>query len=87
MDETRERELAEALARMLDAQAAEAPATEVPCVDLAEELAALAEIDEVLEGPAAPPVPAQLSGHKILREIGAVGMGRDYLAVDEPLER
>ncbi|HEY3444288.1 MAG TPA: serine/threonine-protein kinase [Paludibaculum sp.] len=87
MDEARERELAEALARMLDEQAAEAPVTEAPCAELAEELAALAEVDDILDEPVALPAPAQLSGHRILSEIGSGGMGRVFLAADEALGR
>jgi hypothetical protein len=88
MDEARERQLANALARILDAQAGEAPQpTELLSSDLAPELAALAEIDAILDEPAAAARPTHLSGHRILSEIGSGGMGRVFLAADEALGR
>src|SRR5215813_388786 len=61
--------------------------------ELREQLLALDEIDTVL-GPIeatyvnqAPELPERLSGHKILSEIGAGGMGRVLLAFDEGLGR
>ena len=82
MDGDREQSLAEALADVLDGGAA---ASTTPPPELAGELAALAEIDRVLEP--APPLPDRLSGHKIIDEIGAGGMGRVLLAMDEALNR
>lgn len=88
MDDAREQQLADALARLLDAQAAEAPPpTEVLAPDLAADLAALAEIDAVLDETPAAPRPTHLSNHRILSEIGSGGMGRVYLAADEALGR
>src|SRR5215813_10498404 len=61
--------------------------------ELREQLLALNEIDTVL-GPIeatyvnqAPELPERLSGHKILSEVGAGGMGRVLLAFDEGLGR
>ena len=78
MGEDREQTLADRLADALDG---EGP----PPAELAGELAALAEIDRALAVPA--PLPDRLSGHKILDEIGAGGMGRVLLAADEALGR
>jgi len=82
MEDDREQSLADALADLLDRRAAGATAH---APELAAEMAALSEIDGVLEP--APPLPARLSGHRILNEIGAGGMGRVLLAVDEALNR
>ncbi|HLK63810.1 MAG TPA: serine/threonine-protein kinase [Bryobacteraceae bacterium] len=82
MDADSEQKLAEALADLLDRRASGATAHSP---ELAPELAALSEIDRVLEP--APPLPERLSGHKIVNEIGAGGMGRVLLAVDEALNR
>lgn len=82
MDDDREQSLADAFADLLDRRAA--PSTAYP-PELAPELAALSEIDRVLE-PAAP-LPDRLSGHKIIDQIGAGGMGRVLLAMDEALGR
>ena len=82
MDDDREQSLADALADLLDRRAARSTAHPP---ELAPELAALSEIDRVLE-PAAP-LPDRLSGHKIIDQIGAGGMGRVLLAMDEALGR
>jgi hypothetical protein len=82
MDSDREQSLADALANHLDRSAARSTAHEP---ELAGELAALSEIDRALEP--APPLPDRLSGHKIIDEIGAGGMGRVLLAMDEALGR
>ena len=82
MEGDREQSLAEALADLLDRRAAPLTANSP---ELAPELAALSEIDRVLEP--APPLPDRLSGHKIIGEIGAGGMGRVLLAMDEALGR
>ena len=78
--EDREKHLAEAFADLLDRGA-----TNNLIPELDPELAALAEIDRVLD--AGPPLPDRLSGHKIVAEIGAGGMGRVLLAMDEALGR
>jgi len=80
MEEDREKQLAEALADVLDGTSEAAPPPE-----LAGELDALAEIDRALAPAGA--LPARLSGHRILGEIGAGGMGRVLLAMDEALGR
>jgi hypothetical protein len=80
IDDDRERQLARDLADILDRRAS---ATSTP--ELAPELAALAEIDRVLDSSDA--LPNRLSGHRILSEIGAGGMGRVLLAQDEALGR
>jgi len=92
MDETREKRLAEALADLLDRQRGLCNDerdghrdTETLFPELAPELAALDEIDLVMQ-PAAP-LPSRLSGHKIIGEIGSGGMGRVLLAMDEALGR
>jgi hypothetical protein len=82
MEDEREQRLADAFADILDRGAARSTA-HLP--ELAGELAAAQEIDRVLEPPA--PLPERLSGHKILGEIGAGGMGRVLLALDEALGR
>lgn len=79
MDDDREQSLADAFADLLDRRSTAHPP------ELAGELAALSEIDRVLEP--APPLPGRLSGHTIVGEIGAGGMGRVLLAVDEALGR
>ncbi|HEY6330370.1 MAG TPA: hypothetical protein VI756_13625, partial [Blastocatellia bacterium] len=64
--------------------------------ELREELETLAQMDRVFESASSsyiPPaiaedsVPERLSGHRILSEIGAGGMGRVLLALDEKLNR
>src|SRR5580693_3470551 len=74
--------LAEALADLMDGNAKRSTAHPS---ELDTELAALDEIDRVLEP--APPLPDRLSGHQIIDEIGSGGMGRVLLAVDEALGR
>ena len=78
MDDDREQTLADALADLLDSGGPIPP-------ELAPEFAALAAIDRALDVPA--PLPDTLSGHKIVDEIGAGGMGRVLLAYDEALGR
>src|SRR5471032_2393270 len=92
MDESREKRLAEALADLLDRQRGLCNDerdghrdTETLFPELAPELAALDEIDRVMQ-PAAP-LPSRLSGHRIIGEIGSGGMGRVLLAMDEALGR
>ncbi len=93
--EERERLLAAALADFLDRQARdESIDPESFCrlhPDLAPELRpqleTLARIDELAGAPAAPAAPERLSGYRILGEIGAGGMGRVFLALDERLNR
>ncbi len=86
MDEEREKQVAGALARFLDGDAeAKRETLDDTFPELGPELDALALIDEALEPPE--PAPSQLSGHKILYEIGSGGMGRVYLAEDEGLGR
>ena len=78
-EDEREQQLAEAFAGLVDQRAHHTTHPE-----LREDLAALAEIDRVVD-PAA--LPERLSGHKILLEVGAGGMGRVLLAVDDALGR
>ena len=85
MDDARERDLAEALANVLDGAADSGVLARTQFPELAGELDALAEIDRAIDGP--PPLPATLSGLKVLAEIGAGGMGRVLLAQDEALGR
>jgi len=80
MDEDREKYLAGEFADRLDQRP-----TETVLPELAPELAALDEIDRVLD--AGPPLPDRLSGHRIVAEIGSGGMGRVLLAQDEALGR
>ena len=82
----RERQLAEALADLLDRRA-EASTTRTLFPELEPELVALAELDRALEEGGAAPLPERLSGHTIVGEIGAGGMGRVFLAMDEALGR
>jgi hypothetical protein len=81
----RERRLAEALADLMDRGVLPDPSTATLFPELAGELEALAEIDRAIASPA--PLPARLSGHKILGELGSGGMGRVLLAFDEALGR
>jgi predicted Ser/Thr protein kinase len=89
MDEDREKQLAEAFADLIDGRAARAGApgesSGALSSELAPELDTLAEIDRALEP--ADALPARLSGHRILEEIGSGGMGRVFLAVDDALGR
>ena len=78
-DDEREQQLAEAFAALADGQARDAASPE-----LRDDLAVLAQIDDALDGSA---LPERLSGHKIVLEIGAGGMGRVLLAIDEALGR
>jgi hypothetical protein len=82
MDDERERRLADEFAGLLDGATVDLAGR---TRELQPELDALAEIDRTLD-PAAP-LPDRLSGHKILGEIGAGGMGRVMLALDEALGR
>ena len=74
MDEAREQQLAEALAHLMDGEARGDASTLSRFPELAGELDALAEIERAVEPDLA--LPERLSGHKILAEIGAGGMGR-----------
>jgi serine/threonine protein kinase len=78
--ESRETELARHLADILDQKEARGPVPE-----LSAELETLDDIGSVLEPDAA--IPSRLSGHRVLEEIGAGGMGRVFLAKDEALGR
>ncbi len=85
MEEDREQRLADAFANLLDQSRGSADASTASFPELAPELDALAEIDRVLAPAGA--LPERLSGHKIVAEIGAGGMGRVFLAMDEALGR
>jgi predicted Ser/Thr protein kinase len=74
----REKQLAEALANALDGREARTDEIET-------ELAALAEIDRALAPETA--LPARLSGHRVMEELGRGGMGRVLLAMDDALGR
>ena len=80
-EEDREKLLAEALADLLDGK----PRPSEDESALLPELAALAEIDRVIEPP--PALPERLSGHTIAGEIASGGMGRVLLAIDQALGR
>ena len=79
-EEARESELARRLADILDGK----PAHET-LSDLTAELETLDEIGRVIEPEGS--LPARLSGHRVLEEIGSGGMGRVFLALDEALSR
>jgi Protein kinase domain len=81
--EDRERQLASALADLLDGRP-RAESVPIPA-ELAPEIDALGEIDRILSPSAL--LPERLSGHKIAGEIGSGGMGCVFLAVDEALGR
>jgi hypothetical protein len=98
----RERAIAAALADFLDRNSREefvdvdAFCREHPALeaDLRPLLQALAAMDDDADSPQSSsrgeregPLPQKLSGHKILSEIGAGGMGRVFLAEDEGLNR
>jgi hypothetical protein len=100
-DAKREAAIAAALAEFLDRSAREEfedieafcekyPALEIELRPL---LQSLMEMDEPdlsqteMEASSSDPLPERLSGHKILSEIGAGGMGRVLLAQDEGLNR
>ena len=80
-----EQQLANALAEALDRRE-DREATRTRHPELEPELAALGEIDRMLED-AAPATPERLSGHKVVGEIGSGGMGRVWLAYDDALGR
>lgn len=90
----REQRLADALAEYVDRQArGEAVELEAFCgrypdlaAELREQVETISVIDQMVEGPVAQ-TPERLSGHRILGEIGAGGMGRVFLALDEGLGR
>jgi serine/threonine protein kinase len=85
MDTDREKQLAEALADLMDRTQPFGEAAPAQFPELAGELGALAEISRAIEPEAA--LPGRLSGHRILSEIGSGGMGRVLLAQDEALGR
>ena len=85
MEPDRERQLAEALADLIDRGARLDASTATLHPELTGELEALAEIDRAIEP--CTTLPPRLSGHKILAEIGSGGMGRVLLAFDEALGR
>jgi hypothetical protein len=85
MDDARELQLAEALAHLMDTQVRGDATALSQFPELAGELDALAEIERAIEPDTA--LPGRLSGHKILGEIGAGGMGQVLLAEDEALGR
>jgi hypothetical protein len=94
MDPERERMLAEALAEYLDRQSREETVDlDGFCrgyPDLSDELRrdiqTLIELGNMAEAPSED-LPERLSGHKILSQIGAGGMGRVFVAIDEALGR
>jgi predicted Ser/Thr protein kinase len=101
--EMREREIATAIARFIDRQSSGEPVDlDGFCRDHADllpelrlELEAVRRIDEALDSshaqPAAvgtkTPMPERLSGLRVLAELGAGGMGRVFLALDDRLNR
>ncbi len=97
MSDAREQQLADALAEYVDRQArGEVVDAEDFCrrypgleADLRPQLETMTVIDRLTEEPQQDPAarPERLSGHKILSEIGAGGMGRVLLAIDERLGR
>jgi serine/threonine protein kinase len=84
-DADREKQLADALANLLDRRAIGEPSTVTVHPELAGEIDALAEIDRAIQPESV--LPDRLSGHRILSEIGSGGMGRVFLAIDEALGR
>lgn len=101
--ETRERDIATAIARFLDGQACGEPIdVDSFCRDnpdllpeLRLELEAVRRIDAALDSSHAEPTaagtkeptPKRLSGLRVLAELGAGGMGRVFLALDDRLNR